>query len=52
MPVLMPALPVTRYAIVNVDALPVIRQLSVLARLRFDESFKVYILSSSVHESL
>jgi hypothetical protein len=50
-PELMPALPVTRYAIVKVEALPVTRQLTVLARLRNDESIKVYLLSSSAHES-
>ena len=51
-PELMPALPVTTYAIMNVDALPVTRQLTVLARLRNDESIKVYLLFSSVRESL
>lgn len=48
----MPALPVTRYAMVKVEVLPAMRQLIVLAMLRLDESFKVYLLSSSARESL
>jgi len=50
-PELTPALPVTKYAIVKVEVLPAKRQLIVLAMLRIDESFKVYLLSSSAHES-